>query len=84
MRPGIHHAIVMVTNMSAASLEQAVIDDEIVGMAVRVLRGIDTAGKPYLRRRAAARVAKLLADHPRPGLPPEIETAIRARFPVRA
>ncbi len=37
----IHHAIGMVTNMSAVSLEQAVIDDEIVGMAMRVLRGID-------------------------------------------
>jgi trimethylamine--corrinoid protein Co-methyltransferase len=37
----IHHAIGMVTNMSATSLEQAVIDDEIVGMAMRALRGID-------------------------------------------
>jgi trimethylamine--corrinoid protein Co-methyltransferase len=37
----IHHAIGMVTNMSAASLEQAVIDDEIVGMAMRVLRGVE-------------------------------------------
>jgi trimethylamine--corrinoid protein Co-methyltransferase len=36
----IHHAIGMVTNMNAASLEQAVIDDEIVGMALRVLQGI--------------------------------------------
>lgn len=38
----IHHAIGMMTNMSAVSLEQAVIDDEIVGMAMRVLRGIAT------------------------------------------
>ena len=30
----------MVTNMSAASLEQAVIDDEIVGIAMRILHGI--------------------------------------------
>ena len=37
----IHHAIGMVTNMSAASLEQAVIDDEIVGIAMRVLRGLE-------------------------------------------
>jgi trimethylamine--corrinoid protein Co-methyltransferase len=37
----IHHAIGMVTNMSAASLEQAVIDDEIVGMGMRALRGIE-------------------------------------------
>ncbi len=37
----IHHAIGMITNMSAASLEQAVIDDEIVGMAMRVLRGVE-------------------------------------------
>jgi len=37
----IHHAIGMVTNMSAASLEQAVIDDEIVGLAMRVLRGVE-------------------------------------------
>ncbi len=37
----IHHALGMVTNMSAASLEQAVIDDDIVGMAMRVLRGIE-------------------------------------------
>ena len=39
----IHHAIGMVHNMSAASLEQAVIDDEIVGMALRVLRGIEVS-----------------------------------------
>ena len=37
----IHHAIGMVTNMSAVSLEQAVIDDEIVGLALRVLRGVE-------------------------------------------
>jgi trimethylamine--corrinoid protein Co-methyltransferase len=37
----IHHAIGMITNMNAASLEQAVIDDEIVGAAMRVLRGMD-------------------------------------------
>ncbi|MGD8738316.1 MAG: trimethylamine methyltransferase family protein [Anaerolineae bacterium] len=37
----IHHAISMVTNMSAASLEQAVIDDEMVGMVMRLLRGIE-------------------------------------------
>jgi trimethylamine--corrinoid protein Co-methyltransferase len=37
----IHHAISMVTNMSATSLEQAVMDDEIVGVAMRVLRGIE-------------------------------------------
>jgi trimethylamine--corrinoid protein Co-methyltransferase len=36
----IHHAIGMITNMNAASLEQAVIDDEIVGMVMRVLRGV--------------------------------------------
>jgi trimethylamine--corrinoid protein Co-methyltransferase len=35
----LHHAIGMVANMSATSLEQAVIDDEIVGMVMRVLRG---------------------------------------------
>jgi trimethylamine--corrinoid protein Co-methyltransferase len=38
----IHHAIGMVTNMNSASLEQAVMDDEMVGMAMRVLRGIET------------------------------------------
>jgi trimethylamine--corrinoid protein Co-methyltransferase len=37
----IHHAIGMVSNMNAASLEQAIIDDEIVGMAMRALRGIE-------------------------------------------
>ncbi len=37
----IHHAIGMINNMSTASLEQAVIDDEIVGMAMRTLRGIE-------------------------------------------
>jgi trimethylamine--corrinoid protein Co-methyltransferase len=38
----IHHAFGMVTNMNAASLEQAVIDDEIVGMVMRALRGIES------------------------------------------
>jgi trimethylamine--corrinoid protein Co-methyltransferase len=37
----IHHAIGMVTNMSAVSPEQAVIDDEIWGLALRVLRGVE-------------------------------------------
>jgi trimethylamine--corrinoid protein Co-methyltransferase len=37
----IHHAFGMITNMNAASLEQAVIDDEIVGMVMRALRGIE-------------------------------------------
>jgi trimethylamine--corrinoid protein Co-methyltransferase len=37
----IHHAIGMVTNMSAVSLEQSVIDDEIWGLALRVLRGVE-------------------------------------------
>jgi trimethylamine--corrinoid protein Co-methyltransferase len=40
----IHHTVGMVTNMSAVSLEQAVIDDEMVGMAMRVLRGIEVTG----------------------------------------
>ncbi len=39
----IHHAIGMITNMNATSLEQAVIDDEIVGMAMRVLRGVQVS-----------------------------------------
>jgi trimethylamine--corrinoid protein Co-methyltransferase len=33
----------MVTNMSVASLEQAVIDDEIVGMVMRALRGVEVS-----------------------------------------
>ena len=37
----IHHAIGMVTNMSAVSLEQAVIDDEIAGLVARALGGIE-------------------------------------------
>jgi len=36
----IHHAIGMVANMNAVSLEEAVIDDEIAGMVLRALRGI--------------------------------------------
>lgn len=127
----IHHAIGMVTNMSAASLEQAVIDDEIAGLAMRVLRGIgvtpeslaveaidrvgpgghylmdahtlrfmrselvqapladrqarqawEAAGKPDSRARAAARVVKLLAAHMPPGLPPEVDAAIRAKHGI--
>jgi trimethylamine--corrinoid protein Co-methyltransferase len=37
----IHHAIGMMANMNAVSLEQAVIDDEITGMVMRVLRGVE-------------------------------------------
>ena len=37
----IHHAVGMITNMNSVSLEQAVIDDELVGMVMRVLRDID-------------------------------------------
>jgi trimethylamine--corrinoid protein Co-methyltransferase len=37
----IHHAYGMITNMNAASLEQMVIDDDIVGMAMRALRGVE-------------------------------------------
>ena len=127
----IHHAIGMVTNMSAASLEQAVLDDEIVGMAMRVLRGIEVtddsmgidaiqrvgpgghylmdahtvqfmrseffyppvadrqnraaweeAGRKDTRARAAARVEELLRKHEPPGLPFEIDTAIRNLFNI--
>jgi len=127
----IHHAFAMVTNMSAASLEQAVMDDEIVGMAMRVLRGVEVtedsmaveaihrvgpgghylmddhtvqfmrselfpppladrqnramweeAGKQDTRARAMARVEKLLQEHQPPGLPSEVDAAIRARFHI--
>jgi trimethylamine--corrinoid protein Co-methyltransferase len=127
----IHHAISMVTNMSAASLEQAVIDDEIVGMVLRTLRGIEVtgdslaveaiervgpgghylvddhtlqfmrsefffppladrrnratweaAGKPDTRARAMARVEKLLQQHKSPGLPQDVDRAIRDRFNI--
>jgi trimethylamine---corrinoid protein Co-methyltransferase len=127
----IHHAIGMVTNMSAVSLEQAVIDDEMVGLAMRVLRGVEVTpesmavdaidrvgpgghylmdahtlrfmrsehaqtsladrqarpvweagGKPDSRARAVARVAKLLAEHSVPGLPPQADAAIRARHTI--
>jgi trimethylamine--corrinoid protein Co-methyltransferase len=37
----IHHAIGMVANMNGVSLEQAVIDDEMAGMVLRALRGIE-------------------------------------------
>lgn len=127
----IHHAFGMVTNMSVASLEQAVIDDEIVGMAMRVLRGIEVtedsmaveaihrvepgghylmdahtvqfmrselfyppladrqnramwgaAGKQDTRARAIARVEKLLQEHQAPGLPSEVDAAVRAGFSI--
>lgn len=129
----IHHAIGMITNMNSTSLEQAVIDDEIVGMAMRVLRGIQVTpdslameaihrvgpgghylmdphtvkfmrseffypdladrqnrsaweadGKPDTRKRAVARVEKLLQDHAAPGLPPDVDKAIRARFSLQS
>jgi len=127
----IHHAIGMLTNMSAASLEQAVIDDEIVGMAMRVLRGVEViddslavaaisrvgpgghylmdahtlrfmrselfcppladrqnrvawemAGRPDTRARAIARLEKLLREHQSPGLPQEVDAAIRGGFSI--
>jgi trimethylamine--corrinoid protein Co-methyltransferase len=122
----IHHALGMIKDMSTASLEQMVIDDEIVGLAMRALRGVEVndealaveaidrvgpgghylmdahtlqfmrseffypalaersnraaweaAGKQDIRARAAARVAELLAAHQPPGLPPEVDGAIR-------
>ncbi len=51
----IHHAIGMVANMGAVSLEQAVIDDEIAGMVKRVLRGIGV-DEPSLALEAINRV----------------------------
>lgn len=51
----IHHAFGMITNMNAASLEQAVIDDEMVGMVLRALRGIELTGDS-LAREAISRV----------------------------
>jgi trimethylamine--corrinoid protein Co-methyltransferase len=51
----IHHAISMVTNMNTASLEQAVIDDEITGMVMRVLRGVEVSA-PALAVEAIGRV----------------------------
>lgn len=38
----IHHAAGMLESMNAVSYAQYVMDDEIIGMALRVLRGIDT------------------------------------------
>ena len=62
----IHHAIGMVTNMNAASLEQAVIDDEIVGMVLRILRGVEMSDDT-LAVEAIARVGPgghyLMDDH---------------------
>jgi trimethylamine--corrinoid protein Co-methyltransferase len=56
----------MVTNMSAASLEQAVIDDEVAGMVLRVLRGVEVTD-PTLAVEAIARVGPgghyLMDDH---------------------
>ena len=127
----IHHAIGMVANMSAVSLEQAVIDDEIVGMALRVLRGVqvdpetlateaiarvgpgghhlmdpltlaymrsehfqprisdrqnravwEAEGRRDTRARAAARVARLLAERPAPLWAPETDLALRSRFNI--
>jgi len=117
--------------MSAGSLEQAVIDDEIVGAGLRALRGIEVtdaslaleaihrvgpgghylvdehtlrfmrseffyppladrqnraaweaAGKLDTRARATARVEQLLQAHAPPGLPADVDAAIRARFNV--
>jgi len=62
----IHHAIGMVTNMSAASLEQAVMDDEVAGMALRVLHGVQVTDET-LAVQAIARVGPgghyLMDDH---------------------
>lgn len=129
----IHHAFAMLTNMSAASLEQAVIDDEVAGMVMRVLRGIDVdaeslaveaidrvgpaghylmdahtvrfmrselfhpllahrqnramweaEGKDDTRARACARVEVLLEQHQAPGLPDQVDAAIRSRFRIVA
>lgn len=62
----IHHAFGMVKNMNSASLEQAVIDNEIVGVAMRALRGIDVT-EPALAVEAIDRVGPgghyLMDDH---------------------
>ena len=127
----IHHAVGMITNMNSISLEQAVIDDEIIGMVMRVLRGIEVTdetlaveviervgpggnflidhhtiqfmrfefffpkvgdrrdrttwedeGKLDTRARAAARVKRLLREHRPPGLPPEVDAALREEFRI--
>jgi trimethylamine--corrinoid protein Co-methyltransferase len=127
----IHHAVGMITNMNSISLEQAVIDDELVGMVMRVLRGIEVTdetlageviervgpggnflidhhtiqfmrsefffpkvgdrqdrtlweeeGKLDIRARAAARAKRLLREHRSPGLPPEVDAALRAEFRI--
>lgn len=127
----IHHAIGMITNMNSVSLEQAVIDDELVGMVMRVLRGIEVTdetlaveviervgpggnflidhhtiqfmrlehffpkvgdrrnrtlweeeGKLDTRARAAARAKQLLREHRPPGLPPEVDAALRSEFRI--
>jgi trimethylamine--corrinoid protein Co-methyltransferase len=42
----------------------------------------EAAGKPDSRIRAMARVEKLLAEHKAPGLAPEVDAAIRARYNI--
>jgi len=42
----------------------------------------EEAGKQDTRARAMARVEKLLQEHQPPGLPSEVDAAIRARFHI--
>ncbi|TKJ31761.1 MAG: trimethylamine methyltransferase [Chloroflexi bacterium B3_Chlor] len=62
----IHHAVGMITNMSCVSLEQTVIDDELVGIVKRVLRGINVTDET-LATEAIERVGPggnfLMDDH---------------------
>jgi trimethylamine---corrinoid protein Co-methyltransferase len=71
----IHHAIGMVANMNAVSLEQAVIDDEIAGMVMRILRGIDVT-QDHLATEAIQRVGPgghyLTDDHTLRFMRPEL------------
>ena len=128
----IHHAAGMIENMNAVSYEQMVIDNDIIMMVKRVLRGIDidaehlageviarvgpggnylmddhtlrhirtefsfppladrsgrdewvAAGGLDTRRRAAARVARILGEGMPSLLPAGLDRDIQARFGVR-
>ncbi len=127
----IHHAAGMLESMSTISYEQYVIDNEILGMAKRAVRGIDMsaldaaveaigragpggnflmddltlehmrsetyqatlsnrvsrreweqAGRPDIVAEARARALEILARATPPGLDPDIDAAIRRRFPI--
>jgi trimethylamine--corrinoid protein Co-methyltransferase len=89
----IHHAAGMLESMKAVAYEQYVIDNEIIGMALRLLKGIrideETLGLSAIREAgpggnylSSPHTVRILETHRPVAIDPAVDGEIRKRFTI--